>query len=319
MEFDRNDYSGEQQIVDTLTKRGKFVPTDQFDTSSTISDKTPRSCCSTPTRSSNPRCGATPPFAQAGSGCRGADSTNWSALPSSAATGERKKGSSPRNGSGARASPLVRTISRRTRWSPAGSRSMLRRRMPTSSIFQRAVRPIRRTRQNSTGASTRRRLLPSGFSPSIPRVPRHRRCLRVARANPREAGREASVRRLSGSRLRRSHERPSSALRSMDRTREPGRRCPMAKWTHRRAPCGCALSLRSVGFWSGGNRLVRQGFRGRFGGWRGSAAAEGPAKAKLPRAARLSLRTKGHGPPPSPPLIALPKFQKPRFLADRSN
>ncbi|MGO9431398.1 DUF499 domain-containing protein [Rhodoblastus sp.] len=31
MEFDRNDYSGEQQIVDTLTKRGKFIPTDQFD------------------------------------------------------------------------------------------------------------------------------------------------------------------------------------------------------------------------------------------------------------------------------------------------
>lgn len=31
MEFDRNDYSGEQQIVDTLTKRGKFIPADQFD------------------------------------------------------------------------------------------------------------------------------------------------------------------------------------------------------------------------------------------------------------------------------------------------
>jgi hypothetical protein len=31
MEFDRNDYSGEQQIVDTLTKRGKFIPTDKFD------------------------------------------------------------------------------------------------------------------------------------------------------------------------------------------------------------------------------------------------------------------------------------------------
>jgi len=31
MEFDRNDYSGEQQIIDTLTKRGKFVPSDQFD------------------------------------------------------------------------------------------------------------------------------------------------------------------------------------------------------------------------------------------------------------------------------------------------
>jgi hypothetical protein len=31
MEFDRNDYSGEQQIIDTLTKRGKFVPTDRFD------------------------------------------------------------------------------------------------------------------------------------------------------------------------------------------------------------------------------------------------------------------------------------------------
>lgn len=31
MEFDRNDYSGEQQITDTLTKRGKFIPSDQFD------------------------------------------------------------------------------------------------------------------------------------------------------------------------------------------------------------------------------------------------------------------------------------------------
>ena len=31
MEFDRNDYSGEQQIIDTLTKRGKFIPSDQFD------------------------------------------------------------------------------------------------------------------------------------------------------------------------------------------------------------------------------------------------------------------------------------------------
>jgi hypothetical protein len=31
MEFDRNDYSGEQQIVDTLTKRGKFIPPDRFD------------------------------------------------------------------------------------------------------------------------------------------------------------------------------------------------------------------------------------------------------------------------------------------------
>jgi hypothetical protein len=31
MEFDRNDYSGEQQIIDILTKRGKFVPTDKFD------------------------------------------------------------------------------------------------------------------------------------------------------------------------------------------------------------------------------------------------------------------------------------------------
>ena len=31
MEFDGNDYSGEDQIVATLTKRGKFIPTDQFD------------------------------------------------------------------------------------------------------------------------------------------------------------------------------------------------------------------------------------------------------------------------------------------------
>ena len=31
MEFDRNDYSGEHQIIDTLTKRGKFIPTEEFD------------------------------------------------------------------------------------------------------------------------------------------------------------------------------------------------------------------------------------------------------------------------------------------------
>jgi hypothetical protein len=31
MEFDRNDYSGEQQIIDTLIKRGKFVPSEHFD------------------------------------------------------------------------------------------------------------------------------------------------------------------------------------------------------------------------------------------------------------------------------------------------
>ncbi len=31
MEFDRNDYSGEQQIVDTLAKRGKLIPADKFD------------------------------------------------------------------------------------------------------------------------------------------------------------------------------------------------------------------------------------------------------------------------------------------------
>jgi hypothetical protein len=31
MEFDRNDYSGEQQIVDTLARRGKLIPSDRFD------------------------------------------------------------------------------------------------------------------------------------------------------------------------------------------------------------------------------------------------------------------------------------------------
>ncbi len=31
MEFDRNNYSGEQQIVDTLVKRGKLIPADKFD------------------------------------------------------------------------------------------------------------------------------------------------------------------------------------------------------------------------------------------------------------------------------------------------
>jgi hypothetical protein len=31
MEFDRNDYSGEQQVVETLAKRGKLIPADKFD------------------------------------------------------------------------------------------------------------------------------------------------------------------------------------------------------------------------------------------------------------------------------------------------
>jgi hypothetical protein len=31
MEFDRNDYSGEQQIIDTLAKRGKYVPAEKFE------------------------------------------------------------------------------------------------------------------------------------------------------------------------------------------------------------------------------------------------------------------------------------------------
>lgn len=31
MEFERNDYSGEQQIIDTLTKHGKFIPSEKFD------------------------------------------------------------------------------------------------------------------------------------------------------------------------------------------------------------------------------------------------------------------------------------------------
>jgi hypothetical protein len=31
MEFDRNDYSGEQQIIETVTKRGKFISSDLFD------------------------------------------------------------------------------------------------------------------------------------------------------------------------------------------------------------------------------------------------------------------------------------------------
>jgi hypothetical protein len=31
MEFDRNDYSGEEQIIETLTKRGKFVPSEKID------------------------------------------------------------------------------------------------------------------------------------------------------------------------------------------------------------------------------------------------------------------------------------------------
>jgi len=31
MEFERNDYSGEQQIIETLVKRGKFVPSDRFE------------------------------------------------------------------------------------------------------------------------------------------------------------------------------------------------------------------------------------------------------------------------------------------------
>jgi len=70
MEFDRNDYSGEQQIIDTLTKRGKFIPTDQFDAQFDTSGKMPRSSSLTPTRSSSPRFDAMPRCVRLGSGCR---------------------------------------------------------------------------------------------------------------------------------------------------------------------------------------------------------------------------------------------------------
>ena len=159
MEFDRNDYSGEQQIVDTLTKRGKFVPTDKFDAQfDNIRQDAEEFLFDADAvqQSSLRRNAAVRP---AGSGCRGAGLNSLSAPPSSAASGERRKASSPRNGSGVRASRPVKTISRRTRWTPAGSRSMSRRKTPISSIFQRAVRPTRnsaetrRARLRDDGAS----------------------------------------------------------------------------------------------------------------------------------------------------------------------
>lgn len=55
MEFDRNDYSGEQQIVDTLTKRGKFISSDKFDAEFETLRLDAEDISSTLTLFSNPR------------------------------------------------------------------------------------------------------------------------------------------------------------------------------------------------------------------------------------------------------------------------
>jgi hypothetical protein len=71
MEFDRNDYSGEQQIVDTLSKRGKTRATASTQSSRTCGLK-PRKSCSTPTPCSSARSGETLRCGRGGFGCRAA-------------------------------------------------------------------------------------------------------------------------------------------------------------------------------------------------------------------------------------------------------
>ena len=152
MEFDRNDYSGEQQIIDTLTKRGKFIPTDQFDAqfdnirldaeeflfdadavqqSSLRRNAAVRSglvlAAARRARSIDPHRRAARLLAREGGPCR------------------QEMGAAH-----ARHRP-VRTISHRTPWSPAGSRSTSRRKTPTSSMCRRAARPIPKTAQKLDG------------------------------------------------------------------------------------------------------------------------------------------------------------------------
>src|ERR1700732_2709792 len=54
MEFERNDYSGEQQIIDTLKKQGKFIPSEVRRRIRAVAPRCAGKYFSTPTRFSNP-------------------------------------------------------------------------------------------------------------------------------------------------------------------------------------------------------------------------------------------------------------------------
>jgi hypothetical protein len=96
MEFDGNDYSGEQQIVDTLAKRGKLIPSDRQ--SSRPCDSTPRISCSMLMPSSSARSGEMRRCGPPGFGCRAAVWISWSKPRCSAASGATKTGWLPKNG-----------------------------------------------------------------------------------------------------------------------------------------------------------------------------------------------------------------------------
>ena len=110
MEFDRNDYSGEQQIIDTLTKRGKFIPSDQFDAKfdAVRLDAEDILFDADAVQASSLRRNAA--VRPGWFGCRGADSTSSSRHRCCAVSGGRRTASSPRSGFGARGLSPVRTI-----------------------------------------------------------------------------------------------------------------------------------------------------------------------------------------------------------------
>ncbi len=124
MEFDRNDYSGEQQIIDTLTKRGKFIPSDQFD----AKFETIRLDAEDILFDAD---AVQAVFAEAQRRravglvlvAEGRPRPARQDLGAARVIGAKKKGWSPRSGNGERELSRVRTISRRTRWRQAGSRS----------------------------------------------------------------------------------------------------------------------------------------------------------------------------------------------------
>ena len=171
MEFDRNDYSGEQQIIDTLAKRGKFIP------SRSVRRRVRKHPAGRRGHSVRRRRRAAVSLRR-----NAAVRPGWFWLPRGglrelirarrAARLLARKGRARRQEMGAaharhRAAGRFRAGPDR---SPAGSRSTSRPRTPTPSMCPRAARPIRRRRQSSTAGFTRRRRRRRGSSPSTPRA-----------------------------------------------------------------------------------------------------------------------------------------------------
>ena len=294
MEFDRNDYSGEQQIVDTLTKRGKFIPSDQFDAQfdNIRLDAEEILFDADAVQQSSLRRNAAVRSGWFWLPRGGLDQLDPHRRPARLLAREGWPRRQEMGAAHARHRPAGRF-----RTGPDGHRPLPDQRHAGGCrhrlcVGERAARP-------DDGEETRRsRLRDDGAGGVVPRRRqqgrRHdRRCVRVARADPREAGREARLRRATRCR---SLAIPRAAIiratfDGSDPKTGAGGRQPRSM--RRRARRSSGPSRRSTD--SSARRRARR-FRP---AWTMAAAeasaAKAGAEARCTRRHDLALRAEGHG------------------------